>query len=100
MALSEPFSIGPEQGEVHRNGGLSIVTGNRAVTQLQLNVASWPNRRHLARSLTAMDPRNAAGPALNVLRHPDRPCGVFEALALKKEVNSPSSETGGFLLFK
>jgi hypothetical protein len=25
MALSEPFSIGPEQGEVHRNVGLLIV---------------------------------------------------------------------------
>jgi hypothetical protein len=41
MALSEPFNVGPEQGEVDRNGGLLIVSGNRAVTQLQLNVAYW-----------------------------------------------------------
>jgi len=34
MALSEPFSIGPEQGEVHRNGGLLIVRQPRCLPSI------------------------------------------------------------------
>jgi hypothetical protein len=40
MALSEPFSIGPEQGEVHRNGGLLIVRQPR-VYQASFSSRRW-----------------------------------------------------------
>ena len=46
MALSEPFSIGPEQGEVHRNGGLLIVR------QPRVYQASFSSRRWWARPST------------------------------------------------
>ena len=40
MALSEPFSIGPEQGEVHRNVGLLIVRQPR-VYQASFSSRRW-----------------------------------------------------------
>ena len=40
MVLSEPFSIGPEQGEVHRNGGLLIVRQPR-VYQASFSSRRW-----------------------------------------------------------
>src|ERR1700730_5396395 len=46
MALSEPFSIDPEQGEVHRNGGLLIVR------QPRVYQASFSSRRWSARPST------------------------------------------------
>ena len=46
MALSEPFSVGPEQGEVHRNVGLLIVRRPRVYQ------ASFSSRRWWARPST------------------------------------------------
>jgi hypothetical protein len=61
MALSEPFSIGPEQGEVHRNVGLLIASCLPGIVFEQAAVGASPRRLSLHLSAGAAAAHHAAG---------------------------------------